>query len=116
MSKISIDYATPPTPQRLPLSGALFLSAGVYVLACIPAVILFEAMGWPQWLIHSSQFFACLLCFGAAIVYLIAAKRDRSRLLGSPVRALALFAVGLIGVYLVLIVILLATFDLSGID
>jgi hypothetical protein len=116
MPHSAIDYETPELTQRLPLSGALFLWAGLYALACIPAVFLFEAMRWPERFIHSSQFVACLLCFGAAITHLFTARHSRPRMFGIPTRGLAIVAAMLAGGYLLLVLIVLATLDFSSMD
>ena len=116
MPQSAIDYATPETRPRLPLSAALFLWAGLYALACIPAVFLFEAMRWPEWFIHSSQFTACLLCFVAATAHLFLARHSHPRIFGVPTRGLALLAALLGAGYLLLILIVLASLDFSSID
>jgi hypothetical protein len=102
--------------QRLPLSAAVFLWAGLYAAVCIPAVFLFEAMRWPEWFIHSSQFVACLICVGTAAAHLFIARHLRPRVFGVPTRGLALAAMVLAGGYLLLIVIVLATLDFSAMD
>ena len=76
-----------------------FLSAGIVVLACIPAVFLADRYSWSQSPIHTAQFLAAALCFIASLIYLRTTKALRSSLEGCLAIAAAVLSGMWIAIY-----------------
>ena len=89
-----------------------FLSAGIVVLACIPAVFLAERYSWSQSPIHTAQLLAAALCFTASLIFLGSTRGLRSNLEGW----LAMVAAVLSGMWIVIYIFLIAVinFDSMG--
>jgi hypothetical protein len=87
--------------------------SGTYVLRCVPAILLAEAYKAPQWLFHTSQLAAVLICLGAAVAYLRLSGSNPDQTSPSR-RALALAAVILCTLWLAFIVFAFASY--RGID
>lgn len=93
-------------------SKRVFISAGVYAVACAPAILLAERFGWPESFFHITQFVAAVLCFLAAGLYLWSTRGLRF----DGRRRLAGVACVLSGLWLAFVVYVLLTLDFSGID
>ena len=73
-----------PRPTNQAVSSSLssrnwawvFLLSGGYALACIPGVLLFERLGWPDDLLNLTSFFSCLICLGGAWQYLLIRRAE----------------------------------------
>ncbi|MCC6881679.1 MAG: hypothetical protein WBE58_17355 [Verrucomicrobiales bacterium] len=74
----------------------LFLGAGIYALACLPAILLAERLGWSQSFFHASQLVATILCVPAAALFLWRTRGGRFHW----ARCLALVACGWSGLWL----------------
>jgi uncharacterized membrane protein YqhA len=86
-----------------------FILSGAYALACIPAVFVFERLGWSEAPLHTSSFFACILCVISASMYL---WTTRASVTGESPRhhvtkILAYIALALAGGFLLLVVLLI---------
>src|SRR4051794_27340611 len=90
----------------------LFLIAGIYALACAPAILVAERFHWPEWPMHMSQVGAVILCFSASILFL---WKTRGRGY-SWYKWLAAVSIVLCGLWLMFVTYVVLTFDLSGID
>jgi hypothetical protein len=109
-----LQYATPRRgggSRRLWAWG--FLLSGVYALACIPAVFVFEHLRWEEAPLHITSFFACIVCVISAIMYLWSGRAAGGESVGasSRTRTLAYIAIALAGGFLLLcaiVVVLLA--------
>ncbi len=93
----------------------IFFAAGLYALACFPAVLLFEHLGWPETLLHLTAFLACVVCVVSALKYLLSTRHagGRGTLMGVPTRTLAYVAMALAGGFLLFVVaiVLLLSFQ-----
>jgi len=89
-----------------------FLSAGIVVLACIPAVFLAERYSWSQSPIHTAQLLAAALCFIASLIFLGSTRGLRSNLEGWQ----AMVAAVLSGMWIVIYIFVIAVinFDSMG--
>jgi hypothetical protein len=92
-------------------SSWLFLVAGIYALACIPAIFLAERFSWPEWPFHTTQLLAVVLCFLTSVVFLWSTRGSQ---FGAQ-RWLATIASVLCGLWLAFVVYVFLTFNLSGI-
>lgn len=90
------------------VSGVIFIAFGLYALACIPAVFVFEHFRWPEFYLHSSAMAACGICVIAAVLHLLTTWRDQRAASGVPTRALAYVALILGGGFLLLTAALIA--------
>jgi hypothetical protein len=90
----------------------LFLIAGIYALACAPAILIAERFRWPQWPMHMSQFGAVILCFSASVLFLWSTRGTGYSLY----KWLAAMATVLCGLWLAFFIYVVQTFDFSGID
>jgi H+/Cl- antiporter ClcA len=89
-----------------------FLIAGIYALACAPAILIAERFRWPEWPMHMSQFGAVIVCFSASVLFLW-----NTRGMGySWYRWLAAVATVLCGLWLAIFIYVVLTLDFSGID
>jgi hypothetical protein len=66
-------------------SRRILLFAAIYIVACIPAILIAEASHRPQWPFHVSQLLMCPVCAGSAAIFLY---RTRS-IPGTPMRTFA---------------------------
>lgn len=67
-----------PPPERS-LSRFVAIVSGVYVVACIPAILLLERLERSQWFLHVTQLAAIVICTMASISYLLTRRQERSR-------------------------------------
>lgn len=98
--------------QSLSCFRWLWLVAGSYALACAPAILVVERLGWSQRPLHLTQLIAVVLCVIAGIVFL---RRSR----GSPFarqRWLATGAVVIGCLWLAFVAWVWVSLDFSGID
>src|SRR6476619_4895090 len=90
----------------------LFLIAGIYALACAPAILVVERFRRHEWPMHMSQFGAVILCFSASILF-----PWNTRGMGySLYKWLAAASIVLCGLWLAFVSYVVLTFDFSGID
>lgn len=87
-----------------------FVLTGIYTLACIPAILLAERVGWSQRPFHFTQIIAAFLCFLAGGVFLWNTRGSRF----GVIKWLATAALVLCCLFLAFVAYVLATFDLSG--
>ena len=90
-----------------------FLLSGVYALACIPAVFIFEHLKWEDAPLHMTSFFACIVCVVSAVMYLWTGRAAAGENVepSGGTRTLAYIAIALAGGFLllwVIVVVLLA--------
>jgi hypothetical protein len=90
----------------------LFMVTGFYALGCIPAIFVAEHFDWPEWILHTTQLCAVVLCLPASVIFLWFTRGSR---FGGQ-RWLAVVAAVLSSVWLGLIAYLILTLDFSGID
>ena len=55
----------------------LFMGTGIYALACAPAILIAERLGWSQSFFHATQLATTLLCFLAAAFFLWLTRGSR---------------------------------------
>jgi protein-S-isoprenylcysteine O-methyltransferase Ste14 len=77
----------------------LLIFSASYVVACIPAILLAEALHWPQWPFHSSQFLMCVVCAASATTFWFRTRGNPA----TPLRRFAFAAMLLSGVWLAFI-------------
>ena len=90
----------------------LFMGTGIYALACAPAILFAERLGWSQSLLHATQLVTTFLCVSSAGCFLWI-----TRGLGlNWKRCFAVFACVLSGLWLTFVVYVFLTLDFSGMD
>jgi hypothetical protein len=57
------------------VSKWLFLVLGAYVALCVPAILVAERAGLPEWPLHMSQFVAVVCCVPSSAIYLWTSRR-----------------------------------------
>lgn len=105
--------ASPIVPQKRKdsIAHSLFMGAGIYALACVPAILLAERLGWSQSFFHATQLVATILCFPAAAFFLWRTRGLRF----NWARCLALVACVLSGLWLACVIYVLLSLDFSAI-
>jgi hypothetical protein len=89
-----------------------FVAAGLYALACIPAIFICESLGWREAFLHLSQFIAVLTCLPGGCLFLWATRGTRFDFH----RGLAAVASIFCGVWLVWLVYVVLSLDFSTLD
>jgi cytochrome b subunit of formate dehydrogenase len=98
--------------QMLSCYRWLWLVSGSYALACIPAILVVERLGWNQRPLHLTQWIAVVICAIAGSVFLWGTR-------SSPfdrLRWLAIVAVVLGSFWLAFVAFVWISFDLRAID
>jgi ABC-type branched-subunit amino acid transport system permease subunit len=93
------------------IAHSLFMGAGIYALACAPAILLAEQLGLSQSFFHATQLVATILCFPAAAFFLWRTRGLRF----NWARCLALVACVLSSLWLAFVIYVLLTLDFSAI-
>ena len=88
----------------------LMLFAGIWALACAPAILLAESKRWPQWPFHSTQLVACLVCIGGSTWFLVATRSQEK----GWRQVVALAGWMLAGAWVFFVAWVLLTLDFSG--
>ena len=89
-----------------------FVAAGFYALACIPAIFIFEYLGWSEAFLHLSQLIAILACLLGGCLFLWATRGTRFDFY----RGVAAVASISCGVWLVWLVYVVLSLDFSTLD
>lgn len=112
-----LEYGVAQPSQSARTWAWTFLLSGGYALACIPAVFLFEHIGWEDAPLHITSFLACIICAVSAAMYLNAsrASMDGATRAVKTMRMIAYLALALTAGFLLLcaalIVLLAASMD-----
>lgn len=109
--------SSPSTPTAVlngitSIAHSLFMGAGTYALACAPAILIAERLGWSQSFFHITQLVATILCFPAAAFFLWQTRGLRC----TWARGFAWGALGLSGLWLAFILYVLLSLDFSGME
>ena len=94
------------------ISKCTFIGSGVYILFCIPAIFIAEYYNIRQAPFHITQFLADILCFISCIVYLWETSKNKF----TWTKALAVFGLILLTLWLSFFIFVLCTLDFGGID
>ena len=100
-----------PRKRITSIAHALFMGAGIYAIACAPAILLAERLGWSQSFFHATQLVATILCVPTAAFFLWLTR-------GLPfngARCFALVACIASGLWLVFVLYVLLSVDFSAI-
>ena len=100
-----------PQKRMTSIALALFMGAGIYALACAPAILLAERLGWSQSFFHATQFVATILCVTVAPFFLWITRGLRF----NWARWFALIACVLSGLWLAFVIYVLMSLDFSAI-
>ena len=90
----------------------LFMGTGIYALACAPAILLAERLGWSQSFFHATQLVATILCVPAAACFLWNTRGLRF----TWARCFAFVACVLSGLWLAFVLYVFLTLDFSAMD
>ena len=102
------------TPKKGIVSVAqyLFMGTGFYALACAPAILFAEQLGWSQFLLNLSQLVTTILCVLSATCFLWITQG-----LGFiGIRCFAVVACVFSSLWLSFVVYVLLNLDFGGID
>ena len=91
---------------------ALFMGAGIYALACAPAILLAERFGWSQSFFHVTQLSATVLCVPSAAFFLWLTRGLRF----NCARCLAFVACVLSCLWLAVVLYVILILDFSSMD
>jgi len=102
------------TPQKgvTSISHFLYMGTGIYALACAPAILLAERLGWSQSFFNITQLVATILCVPAAAFFLWLTRGLRF----NWARCFALVACVLSSLWLVFVLYVLLSLDFSAIE
>lgn len=101
-----------PQKRMTSIALALFMGAGIYALACAPAILLAERLVWSQSFFHATQLVATILCVPAAAFFLWLTRGLRF----NWARCFALVACVLCGLWLAFVLYVLLSLDFSAIE
>ena len=98
--------------KKTTIALILFMGAGVYALACAPAILLAERLGWSQSFFHVTQLVATILCGLAAALFLWLTRGARF----DWARKIAIIACVLSGLWMAFVLYVFITLDFSAMD